>query len=171
MNVLPDTAAISRPERDRLRQLIAQRDAVLADDLAQPLSDEQLAAELKRIDQLIGQAGDKAATSNRAKGRLRELRQHRQLLIDSEAEARLELHAIRMRAANAEARLIAGCPDDLQQDVANMAELVRLTEDRQQVTADADQARQTHAAWELREAQAMHQAAIRACVAWDPPGE
>lgn len=167
MSVLPETAAISCDERARLRELVEIRDRVQAE--GSPMNDDELQRELYHIDRLIEIAEQTAQGSNRAKGKLRELRQGRQQMIESTQEAWITWHGIQARAANAEARLIAGCPQEMQDRVGQLAGLAAEAADRYEKTdKHSPMQQQTHAAWEAREAEQLHQDAVRACIDWDP---
>lgn len=168
MTILDKTPATTAAEREQLRQLVADQDEVRRQNYS-VMPESELAWHLAELDQQIRRCEKTAERSNRAKGRLRELQQGRQRLIESVEDARIELHGIAHKAQVAQERLLAGCPRHLRDEVQRMEELLKAAEKRlQAIPEDAPLRDRTHARWEVREASDMHDAAIRACIDWNP---
>jgi hypothetical protein len=138
---------------------------------AKAIDDDALAHQLAIFDKRIQRSSVKAATSNRARGAVREWTQKRAALIRSALEAAHPGHAGDAAAEQAERLLLAGAPQHLRMEESQARLAVELAIKRLQeldpdsLPSDFKRAREV-----VANAQAVHRAALINAIQWNAGG-
>lgn len=162
-----DQPATTAEDRAPLRAAVLAHQAHSG---ARPLTDTELAAELRHIDVRLQIATANCSHSNRARGTVRQLRLQRQQLIDGTEQDRLAAYDRQQRADAARVRLLAGAPAALRDAIdAARATLDQVRTNGSLISNSAPLQQRIHRDWQVRTAEQAVRDAVQAAVDWDPP--